>query len=92
MDKVMFKITEGEVIAIFPALAGDSSPATCLSYMRVGQHGACSIDFVRKLKWATPEQYASLKVELESIGYELKLVRRFTRADLESRLKQIKGV
>jgi len=49
----------------------------CQSYESIGQHGAA--DYMHCLsatKPATPKEYASLKKELESIGYNLKVMKR----------------
>jgi len=40
------------------------------SYQHTGQHGKCADSFARA-KRATPEQYAPLLRELESIGYSV---------------------
>lgn len=86
--KVIFKILKGDVIALFPELAGDNNPyTTCLSYMTIGQHGAAST-FLSRLKPANPMQYASLKVELEQIGYDLEIVKKFSRKALQERIAQ----
>lgn len=50
-------------------------PKKYLSYAHIGQHGGCSIVYARKCKKATPEQYADLKNELESIGYNLNIIK-----------------
>jgi hypothetical protein len=46
----------------------------CLSYAHFGQHSACSVEYIKECKKATPEQYKDLKEELTSIGYNLKIV------------------
>lgn len=81
---------DGEIIAIFPEQAGDTSPyATCNSYMHVGQHGACAVDIIQDTLPAKPEEYKDLLAELVSIGYDdLKIVRRFSRKDVEARKAQ----
>ena len=84
--KVIFKIIEGEVIALFPELAGDMNPhKTCLSYQHVGEHDCASVELA-SLKAATPIQYASLKVELEQRGYDLEIVKKFSRKMLQARI------
>lgn len=42
-----------------------------LSYMHIGQHGEASVEFYHECVNATPEQYTDLKLELESMGYDL---------------------
>ena len=87
--KVIFKkFPEGDVIALFPELAGDNNPyRTCESYQHLGQHGAASVE-LSSLKAATPYQYASLKVELEQLGYDLWIVKKFSRKMLQERITQ----
>ena len=92
--RVIFKKLEnGDVIALFPELAGGMNPySTCESYMHVGQHGASSIELKAELKHAKPEEYASLKAELESLGYDLIIARRMTRKDFIKRKAQVTHV
>ena len=72
--KVVFKIIDDEVIAIFPnniyneQLYGKTMVD---SYMHIGQHSACSIELIDELEDASEEQYKDLKNELENIGYNL---------------------
>jgi hypothetical protein len=67
------KWSDGGVIAFF---RGDeteqlSQGRACGSYMRIGQHGEADTELMDRLKPATPEEYASLKAELEGepFGY-----------------------
>lgn len=72
--RVVFrKWSDGQVIAFFP---GDetyrlSHGTACGSYMHIGQHGEADTALMDRLKPATPEEYASLKAELEGepFGY-----------------------
>lgn len=63
-----------EVIALFP-LIPEASPGSCLSYMRVGQHGAASLSIMRDTKQArlSEPDVQELKKELEAIGYVLEV-------------------
>lgn len=79
----------GDVIALFPALAGDNDPGTCSSYQTIGQHGAASVRLMAETKAASAEQFAPLAKELERIGYKLQIASRFTRADYLARKQQI---
>lgn len=94
ITKVIFRKwprkTGGDVIALFPAIAGTYDLWTCSSYQHIGQHGAATVMLSRCTKPAKPSEYADLKEELERIGYRLKVVKRFTRADLEARREQVK--
>jgi hypothetical protein len=71
------KFSDGDIIALFPAMVGDNSPRTCGSYMHIGQHGAADPGLVESTRLAKPDEYAALQSELESIGYRLKVYRRF---------------
>lgn len=92
-DVIFRRFKQGrDVIALFPAIAGDSSPDTCQSYQHVGQHGAASVRLMRDTVPAyltEPDTYA-LKKELEGIGYDLNPVERFTARHLTARLAQIR--
>jgi hypothetical protein len=86
--KVIFKLMGGAVIALFPELAGDNNPyKTCLSYCHLGQHGAASVE-LSSLKAAKPKEYYPLQKELESLGYDLWIVTRFSRKMLQERIAQ----
>jgi len=70
--KVVFKILEGNVIALFPDIR--ESGNTILSYMHIGQHSAAARCWLYELVDATVAQYSQLKKELISIGYDLQLI------------------
>lgn len=67
---------EEEIIALFPEQEG-SRIGLVGSYMHIGQHGDSDyfgmMDITRPAK---PSEYFDLKKELESIGYNLKIVKR----------------
>jgi hypothetical protein len=74
--EVMFRFWKGEIIALFPYIIGDSK-GNVMSYMHVGQHGSADYDhIIRNSKPATPAQMLPLYQELESIGYNLLVVKR----------------
>ena len=87
--KVIFKkFPEGDVIALFPELAGDNNPyKTCLSYCHLGQHGAASVE-LSSLKSATMSENYKLYWELVGLGYDLQIVYRFSRKMLQERIAQ----
>ena len=81
--KVKFLMNEnyGEIpdlFAFFPEdvqnVPGDKNYPLFGSYSRVGQHSACCQDYANESRPATPEEYAGLKTELESIGYKLEII------------------
>ncbi len=91
LEKVVFRMLGGEVIALFPRLAGSNDPATCLSYMACGQHSAASVELGRSCRLATRREYAPLAKELRRIGYRLRVCRRAAPADRAERVRQIRG-
>ena len=93
--KVIFRVDERdkgfEVLAVFPEMAGDMNPyRTCTCYAHIGQHSSCDVFVVDWTRPAKPEEYEDLKQELESLGYNLKIVKRMTYKDLESHKAQLK--
>jgi len=71
--KITFrKFPDGDVIALMPEICESRGYIT--SYMRVGQHGEASPDLMKDLDPATVEEWAPLKAELESIGYNVQVV------------------
>ena len=75
--RVKFVNLEGEVLALFPdeLYSPDLYGKTMIvSYMRVGQHGAALSSLMRR-KTVSPEKYSSLKTELESLGYNLTVIK-----------------
>lgn len=63
-----------DLFAFFPDDKYNADPALFTSYSHVGQHSACHIDYVKESRPATPEEYNDLKLELESLGYNLEVV------------------
>ncbi len=85
--KVIFRQFNGDnsIIALFPEIPADFCEGYCLSYQRIGQHGAASLGIAPMAKLAKPSEYAELKKELESIGYVLQIVTKATRKMQEVR-------
>jgi hypothetical protein len=78
--RVVFKMTPKDRFAgkecIAFLLDMDANPGRIMSYMHVGQHSEADIGFCVACHLATPEEYADLKEELESMDYELKVCKR----------------
>ena len=75
-DKVVFRMFNGEVIALFPEEKW-SDRGDVNSYMHVGQHGGADYSgVIRASRKATPKEYADLKAELKSIGYKVEVKER----------------
>lgn len=78
---VVFRVFKdlGDVVALFPAEI-DFPNGGCSSYQHVGQHGAAHyyhcISITRPAK---PSEYKALKRELEGLGYNLKIQKRYTQ-------------
>lgn len=75
---VVFRLwPDGQILALFPYEI-ETWDGKCLSYMHIGQHS--SADYQGCIKATKPakdyQQYASLKHELESIGYDLNVIRK----------------
>lgn len=62
--------SEDQVFAFFPDEKYDDRVNMRTCYAHVGQHSACSIDYVAVCEEATPEQYKDLLAELRNIGYQ----------------------
>lgn len=75
--KVKFLVHEDEdgekdLFAYFPDENNDSSGKMKTGYSHTGQHSGVHPDYAKESRAATPEEYASLKKELEGLGYNLK--------------------
>ena len=94
--KVIFRKWRNDpytVIALFPEIPGTNDCHTCLSYEHIGQHGAASVDLTPYTELAKPDDYAELKRELESIGYNLQVIKKtnYQRA-LNKRIESINNI
>lgn len=73
--KLIFGNPFNSVLAVFPnEKYSNANPFTVMCYSHVGQHSAASPEYIKLCAPATPEQYADLKAELESIGYNLNIL------------------
>ena len=75
--KVIFRVHEGEVLAMFPELPGNNNPSTCLCYSHYGQHGIASAVSIGRP--ATKKEYTPLYEELDQIYNGLRVMSRFPR-------------
>jgi hypothetical protein len=94
LTDVIFRVwcKDGDVIALFPGIAGDYSAGTCDSFQHIGQHGAASLNLMRALtRPALPREFADLKRELESAPYKyrLRIIKRTTRRHFKERQAQL---
>ena len=74
--KVVFrKYKEGDIIALFPEIKESDYKVSC--YQHVGQHGLTDYhETIKCTKLATDTEYQDLKKELETIGYEVTVLKR----------------
>jgi len=92
LTRVIFRVDRkcDEVVALFPANCGTHDPLTCSCYAHVGQHSHATVNYVQASRLAKPSKYRDLAAELRRIGYRLKIVKRFTKADRKAREEQLK--
>ena len=67
-----------DCIAFLPSI--EAGWGNLMSYQHIGQHGEASLSFYYDCRSAYPSEYASLKAELESIGYNLDIRKRLTKS------------
>lgn len=91
--KVVFRKFKrgGDIIALFTQEPGTNDAGTCQIYQHVGQHGTMDLRHRGMLVTATPREYASLKAELESIGYNLIVYQNITHGDMLVRETKIRN-
>lgn len=78
------------VDALFPGLAGNMDPNTCLCYSHIGQHSAANLGYMLSItRLAKPSEYSDLRCELEGIGYELNIIEKPTENHRNQRINQI---
>jgi hypothetical protein len=81
---------KGVVFALFPHDC-ETHEGLVGSYQRVGQHSTADYGWcIRKSRPATPQEYADLKSELETIGYDVRVVVRRNYAKYLASLKRLR--
>ena len=72
--QVTFRKGKGsDVFAVFPNEISDPEENVAC-YAHIGQHSGCDPKYYKHLRKATPKEYADLKTELESLGYNLTVI------------------
>jgi hypothetical protein len=67
---------KGTIFAVFPYDIADHD-GNVTTYQHIGQHSAGDYNHcLQTSRQATPEEYQDLKKELESIGYELNIIKK----------------
>ena len=69
MTKVKFYKEGKSVLAVFPEEIADGQ-YNMLCYAHLGQHSACSKEYIRNKKLAIKEEYKELLSELINQGYD----------------------
>lgn len=93
MTPVIFRkfIEGGDLIALFPTVPGDNSPATCSSYQFIGQHGAASVAlFYSETVPAHETEYRLMLKHLQGQGYDLRVYVRYQPSFTKQRLDALK--
>lgn len=75
-EVVFRKFKDGQIIALFPHEVCDYK-GSVTSYMHVGQHSGANYNgMIAITKLATPTEALPLYIELESIGYNLLVIKK----------------
>jgi len=75
-DVIFRKEKDNAILAVFPHEIVDCE-GNIMCYAHVGQHSGASYDYVlKKTVPASETEYIDLKTELESIGYNLRTIKR----------------
>lgn len=70
---------KGEIYALFPHKV-ETHEGHVMAYAHVGQHAHADYNYcIHSSVPAKPEEYADLKKELESIGYNLNVIQKQNR-------------
>lgn len=78
------KYRNGEIIALMPYVI-ETFRYNCQSYMHIGQHGSARLaNVIKHTRQANEEEYAELKQELESLGYNVKPINRVNQKKLQN--------
>lgn len=78
------RYSNGDIIALMPYVIEDNR-FCCQSYMHIGQHGPARYEHIMQCtRPAKEDEYAELKLELESIGYNVLLIARIDRKKLQN--------
>ena len=83
ITKVVFRVDtskefKGTVYALFPEI--NENNGRCSSYSHVGQHSAADYHgCIKTSRPATEEEYKPLFDELTSIGYNLRVIKKYIK-------------
>jgi hypothetical protein len=82
---------KGSITAYFPYdVATSHGEIAC--YMHVGQHSSADYNYcVGKSRLATEKEYEDLKKELESLGYNLNIIKKQNHSKYLKSYKEVRG-
>lgn len=89
---MIFRVLEGEVIALFPyeAAVMHDGGWLCTSFMVIGGHAAATPALVHRTRLARPEESKEIRNVLrKGYGYRIKELKRFPANARDVRRKQI---
>jgi hypothetical protein len=93
ITEVIFRKFSGKhqnrIIALFPYDIFDHK-GNINSYMHIGQHGGANTNLIYSTKLATESEYTDLKTELESLGYNLKVIKKRNHAKYIKAYREMK--
>lgn len=72
--KFLYNKKSDDLFAFFPNEWHNEKLKTKVCYSHIGQHSGCLDAYAKRSQKATPEQYNSLKLELEGQGYNLQII------------------
>ncbi len=77
--KVLFVKELGGVLAVFPKQKygfNGYRNDNVICYSHIGQHSACAHEYYKSKLLANENEYADLKEELKSVGYNLEILNK----------------
>lgn len=88
---VIFRVFQGEVLALFVQDVGTDDSYTCSICGFGGHSSADPVDIIQNSRAATPDEYKDLSEELWRIGYKLAVRTRYLfHRDLQARRDRLK--
>jgi hypothetical protein len=85
------KFKDGQVIALLPHEVSDYD-GNITSYMHIGQHSSATYNHVVSMtKLATPRDYADLLAEMESLGYNIKVISKQNRTKYLANYRELRS-
>lgn len=74
--------SKNDLFAIFPEV--NEGHNVYAIYSHKGQHSSAHMDYIKESELAAPSQYMELKSELESLGYDLRILNFYGMGSLKN--------